>query len=77
MKILNTERFNTDVVFEFLPEDDKKSFMVWDNIYCSVDGNIIAVYRAPFEEKVYISMSDYKLKELELSRDNKINDLLN
>lgn len=69
-------RFKHDVIFEFLPEHDKKDFIAWDNIYDSSDGNIVVVYRAPLDKYMFIPMSDYKIKYLELSRDNKINDLL-
>lgn len=51
-------KFDHDILFEFLPEEDKKSFMVWDNVFCNPNGRdakaagvarIVAVYRAPFE----------------------------
>ena len=51
-------QFDQDILFEFIPEEDKKSFLVWDNAYCNPNGldarssgvaRIVAIYRAPFE----------------------------
>jgi len=73
---LGRNPFDHDIVFEFIPEEDKKSFLVWVNVYCSVDGNIIATYRAPFEETVYIQMSEYNLKLKAKQREEKINKII-
>lgn len=70
-------KFDHDIIFEFIPDEDKKSFLVWDNVYCSVDGNIIATYRAPFEETVYIQMSEYNSKLKAKKREEKINKIIN
>ncbi len=85
------EKFNQDILFEFLPEEDKKSFMVWDNVilsqkYVSVPGKpllpnvlsvqtIVATYRAPFEERVLIPLDEYQLRLKEKERNNKLNNL--
>lgn len=73
---MDKKRFDHDIVFEFIPEEDKKSFLVWVNVYCSVDGNIIATYRAPFEETVYIQMSEYNSKLKAKQREEKINKII-
>ena len=53
-------KFDHDILFEFLPEEDKKYFMVWDNVYLNMDKDrIVATYRSPFEERVIIPLSDY------------------
>jgi hypothetical protein len=26
-------KFDYDILFEFLPEEDKKHFLVWDNVF--------------------------------------------
>ena len=31
-------KFDHDILFEFLPEEDKKSFMAWDNVFCNPNG---------------------------------------
>jgi hypothetical protein len=78
-------KFDHDILFEFLPEEDKKSFMAWDNVFCNPTGRdakaagvvrIVAVYRAPFEERVFISLSDYELKLKQKLRDNKLDTIL-
>ena len=74
------EKFDQNILFEFLPEDDKKSFMVWDSVILTSAINlktgefarIVATYRAPFEERIYIRLDEYRQKE----RDIKINKIL-
>ena len=69
-------KFDHDILFEFLPEEDKKSFMVWDNAFLNVSRDtIVAVYRAPFEERVLIPLDEYELRVKEKERDNKLNNL--
>lgn len=46
-------KFDHEILFELLPEEDKKSFMVWDRViltqkYNSIPGsvqNVVATYR--------------------------------
>jgi len=69
-------KFDQDILFEFLPEEDKKSFMVWDNAFLNVSRDtIVAVYRAPFEERVLIPLDEYELRLKEKERNNKLNNL--
>ena len=77
------EKFDHDILFEFLPEEDKKSFMVWDNVFCNPNGRdakaagvarIVASYRA-FEERVFIPLPKYELRLKQKERNNKLNDL--
>jgi hypothetical protein len=85
-------KFDQDILFEFLPEEDKKSFMVWDNVLLTQKyssrrkrrysipnsvQNIVATYRAPFEERVLIPLDEYELRLKQKERDNKLNDILN
>jgi len=53
-------KFDQDILFEFLPEEDKKSFMAWDNVFCNPNGldanaagsaRIVAVYRAQLKKE--------------------------
>ena len=75
--------FDYDILFYFLSEEDKKSFMVWDNVilsqkYASIPDSvqtIVATYRAPFEERVLIPLDEYELRVKEKERDNKLNNL--
>jgi hypothetical protein len=84
-------KFDHDILFEFLPEEDKKSFMVWDNVilsqkYASIPDKplsrnvlsvqtIVATYRSPFEERVLIPLDEYELRVKEKERNNKLNGL--
>lgn len=84
-------KFDHDILFEFLPEEDKKSFMVWDHVILSQKYDpipnkpmsrnvlsvqtIVATYRAPFEERVLIPLDEYELRVKEKERDNKLNNL--
>ena len=75
--------FDYGILFEFLSEEDKKSFMVWDNVilsqkYASIPDSvqtIVATYRAPFEERIFIPLDEYQLRVKEKERDNKLNNL--
>jgi hypothetical protein len=79
--------FDQDILFEFLPEEDKKSFMVWDNViltqkYSSIPGSIqsiVATYISssigPFE-KVLIRLDEYELRLKQKERDKKLNNIL-
>jgi hypothetical protein len=77
------EKFNQDILFEFLSEEDKKSFRVWDNVmlskkYASIPDSvqtIVATYRASFEERIFIPLDEYELRVKEKERDNKLNNL--
>ena len=77
-------KFDHDILFEFIPEEDKKSFMVWDNVlltqkYSSIPNsvqNIVATYRAPFEERVLIPLDEYDARVKQKERDNKLNKIL-
>ena len=84
-------KFDQDILFEFLPEEDKKSFMAWDNAafstgaaFCNPNGldakaaglaRIVAVYRAPFEERVFIPLPEYELRLKQKVRDTKLETL--
>ena len=68
------KRFDNKVLFEFIPDKDKKSFLVWDNAFQSGE-NIVAVYRAPFEEMVVVPLSEYELRVKQKERDIKLNKL--
>jgi len=78
-------KFDHDILFDFLPEEDKKSFMVWDNVYevprlqgqgISSERNIVAVYRAPFEEKIVVSLEQYNARLKQKERETKLNKIL-
>ena len=67
-------KFDKEILFEFLPDVDKKSFMVWDNAFLSGE-KIVATYRAPFEERIFIPLNEYELKVKQKERDIKLNKL--
>jgi hypothetical protein len=78
-------KFDHDILFEFLPEEDKKSFMAWDNVFCNPNGRdakaagvarIVAVYRAPFEERIFIPLSEYEVRLKQKVRDTKLDSIL-
>jgi len=68
--------FDYGILFEFLSEEDKKSFMVWDNSFLNVSrDSIVVTYRAPFEERIFIPLDEYQLRVKEKERNNKLNNL--
>lgn len=78
-------KFDYDILFEFIPEEDKKSFLIWDNAFCNPNGldakaagsaRIVAVYRAPFEERVFIPLDEYELKLKQKLRGIKLDSIL-
>jgi hypothetical protein len=74
------KNFDHDILFEFIPEEDKKYFMVWDNVFCNPNGRgsarIVAIYRAPFEERVFILLSEYEVRLKQKERDIKLSSIL-
>lgn len=68
--------FDSNILFEFIPEKDKKNFLVWDNAFKSSSGNIVAVYRAPFEERLVIPLSLYNQRVKQKEREIKLNKIL-
>ena len=69
-------KFDNSILFEFLPDEDKKSFMVWDGCFLNVNAvNIVAVYRAPFEKRILIPLIEYELKLKEKLREDKLGEL--
>ena len=77
-------KFNHDILFEFLPEKDKKSFMAWDNVFCNPNGRdakaagvarIVAIYRAPFEKRFFIPLPKYELRIKQKLRATKLETL--
>jgi len=73
-------KFDYDILKEFLPEEDKKSFLVWDNAFLSGTLNtklvIRVTYRAPFEEIISIPFEDYQMRLKQKERDSRINSIL-
>jgi hypothetical protein len=70
-------KFDQDILFDFLPEEDKKSFMVWDNVFLSrTSSHIVATYRAPFEERLNIPFEEYQMKLKQKEREEKLNKIL-
>lgn len=68
-------KLDYDILFEFLSDKDKKIFLVWDNAFISGE-KIVAIYRAPFEERVFILLSDYEASLKQKERENKLNTIL-
>ena len=71
-------KFNQDILFEFLPEEDKKSFMVWDYVHLNMGKDrIVAIYGDGFDAascgNVIIPLSDYDSRVKQKERDNKLN----
>jgi len=73
-------KFDHDILFDFLPVEDKKSFMVWDSAFLSgtltTQLTINATYRAPFEERIRIPFEQYQMKLKQKERDKKIKQIL-
>lgn len=70
-------KFDNDILFEFLPEEDKKNFLVWDSAFINISSErIVATYRAPFEEKIFISLSDYDARVKQKEREIKLNAII-
>jgi hypothetical protein len=85
-------KFDYDILFEFLSEEDKNYFTAWDNAafstgaaFCNPNGldakaagsaRIIAVYRAPFEQRIFIPLSEYKVRLKQKERDIKLSAIL-
>jgi hypothetical protein len=75
-------KFDYDILFEFLSEEDKNYFIVWDSVFCNPNAKaagldrIVAVYRAPFEQRIFIPLSEYEVRLKQKVRDIKLNSIL-
>ena len=84
-------KFDYDILFEFLSEEDRNYFTAWDNAafstgaaFCNPNGldaktgsaRIIAVYRAPFEQRIFIPLSKYELRLKQKVRATKLDSIL-
>ena len=70
-------KFDYDILFDFLSEEDKKSFMVWGTAFVGYSGNsIVTHYRAPFDGKLVIPLDEYGRRKKEKQREEKINKIL-
>jgi hypothetical protein len=75
-----------EILFDFIPKENKKHFLAWDNVFLNVSRDtIVAVYRAPFapfelegcylHERIFIPLSEYELRLKQKERNNKLNNL--
>jgi hypothetical protein len=79
-------KFDYDILFDFLSEEDKKSFMVWGTAFIGYSvplqnpsllfRQIVAHYRAPFDGKLVIPLDEYERRKKEKQREEKINKIL-
>lgn len=73
-------KIDYDILFDFLSEEDKKHFLVWDSAFLSgtLSTKLIinATYRAPFEEKIRIPFDEYQMKLKQKEREEKLNKIL-
>ena len=73
-------KFDHDILFEFLSDEDKKNFLVWDNAFLSgtISTKLVvrATYRAPFEERISIPFEDYQIRLKQKEREIKLNKIL-
>lgn len=69
-------KFDHDILFQFLSEEDQKSFRVWDNVIINYNGKILATFRAPFEERIVIPFDEYQMKLKQKEREIKLNKLV-
>lgn len=51
---MEQKKYNHDVIKQFLPKEDLKGFMIFENIFQS-GGKLVVHYRAPFSEKIRIN----------------------
>ncbi len=70
-------KFDQDIIKSFIKNPlHREDFFVFDNIFIGGNGNIIAVYRSPFEERAHISMADYENAVRAKKRENELKKLL-
>ncbi len=64
--------WNSDILYSFIPDDKKDSFVTWDNVIDGVDG-FTCFYRCwLYTERMFVSKTDYDSKV----RDLKIKSIL-
>ena len=70
--------FDYDILFEFLPDEDKKSFMTWDNAEIIQRwGSIVATFVdvQGIEKIVIISVDEYEVRFKQKQRERKIKEI--
>jgi hypothetical protein len=72
---MDQKKYNHNVIKQFLPKEDLKNFLVFENIFQS-GGRLIVSYRAPFSESITISLTDYNLAFRTWERNQKIEEIL-
>ena len=56
------KQFDYEILESFIPEEYKKHFLCFENVYMNYDGTrIMAPYRAPFSEKLSIDFTKTKI----------------
>ena len=70
-----------EILFDFIPKENKKHFLTWDNAFLS-GTYIIAIYRVlvystkcKYEERIFVPLDEYQLRVKEKERNNKLNNL--
>lgn len=71
---LNSNNIDHDILMGFIPKSDISSFLVFENIYVS-DNNIVIWYRAPFSEKILVSLDAYNSAVISKNRNLKLDEL--
>ena len=67
--------FDYEIIKSFIPEEERKHFLVFENVYIS-GSKILAPYRAPFSEKLSIDISEYESRLKQKQREEKLNQLV-
>jgi hypothetical protein len=72
--------FDYEIIKSFIPEENKKSFLVFESVRLigSLQSGykIWAPYRAPFSENLSIDLSDYETRLKQKQREDKLNQIL-
>jgi hypothetical protein len=71
--------FDYDIIKSFIPEEERKHFLVFENVYTS-GSKILAPYRttwrSTFSEKLSIDISEYESRLKQKQREVKLNQLV-
>jgi hypothetical protein len=70
-------KFDHEILKTFIKQPQHRDdFLVFDNVIIGGSGDIVVVYRSPFEERMVVSKAEYDAKVLAKQRGEQLDKLI-